>query len=266
MKTFTFRGITRVIGTVKQPSDLDVAEMRLKGWFHELLGIKDVAAQGPTPPASVDYITPAKAALATMLANDRLGDCVIAEDLHLAAMRAAVAGAPWEPTDDQAISTYSAVTGYTPSDPSTDQGTDPLAMVRWRLANPYPDGTKLLDARLVDGSSLLGTQQAVWLATGCLGWASLPDACESEEGAGDIWDAAGPPNPDNGHGFGLCCYVTVGGQVRFRITTWGEEIDCTPAFVAKYMVQSAGGGLLALIDSRSTNATVLDALDSEATA
>lgn len=261
-KTFRFRGVDRVVGTVKQPSELDLAELAVKGFFHRLLGIRDaVAQQGPPPPDAVDNWTKAEAALSTMLLNDKLGDCVCAADLHLASMRAANAGVLWTPIDSQALSLYETVAGYDPTNPATDAGTDPMALVRYRLGNAYPDGATLRDARLVDTCNVVAVKQALWLATGCLAWASLPDAWESEEGDGDVWDVAGDPNPNNGHCIGLVCY-----DDHILVSTWGEQVKLTFAAAAKYLTQSAGGGCLALVDSRCANQTIITALDAEAAA
>lgn len=71
-----------------------------------------------------------------MLGNDTVGDCVIAYMLHQIKIWWSIAHAG-EPlpdfTDEQAIQLYSAITGYNPADPSTDQGTDPdTALAYWQ--------------------------------------------------------------------------------------------------------------------------------------
>ena len=285
MKSFLHKGVGRIVGAVKQPSEADLLLLKAKGWFHELFDV-----QRPTAPTSVDYITPALPALSTMLGNgpdpanppacpNGVGDCVIAEDLHLAAMRACNAGAPWVPTTAQALAEYSAVTGFVATDPTTDQGTDPMALVTYRKAgNAYPDGSKLLDARLVEADNKPALQLAIWLAVGCFAWASLPDEWESQEDGGDVWDVAGAPNPNNGHGFGLASYD----ENFLYLAEWGEAnppVKMTYAAAAKYLVTSAGGGVLALLDDDMVNrvtglcpagmnlatlTTTLDGLDAEA--
>jgi hypothetical protein len=68
-----------------------------------------------------------------MLANDTIGDCVIAMMLHSIEDFHLDAGTPVPAfTDQDAISVYSAITGYVPGDPSTDKGTDEgQAMQYW---------------------------------------------------------------------------------------------------------------------------------------
>jgi hypothetical protein len=262
MKTFKHRGKTRVVGTVKHPSKEALEEQAKKGTFGD-------AAILPAPPISTNYIENAQAGLCTMLGNGPdstlpvvdgvqippVGDCFVAMDLHLASERAGNAGNPFTPTTAEAIQTYSAVTGYVPGDQSTDQGTNPLAMIAYRKAgNAYPDGSVLVDAINVDATNRTQLQTAIWLAVGCMAWASLPDEWESEENGGSVWDVAGPPNPENGHGFGLGDFD----QDYIYLVEWAEDelsesgsapIKMTYAAAAKYLVPSAGGGVLAPIDS-----------------
>lgn len=58
-----------------------------------------------------------------MLMNDELGDCEIARQLHSVMLWNAAAGHQVAFTDNEAVRVYSAVTGYDPRDPNTDQGT-----------------------------------------------------------------------------------------------------------------------------------------------
>lgn len=80
---------------------------------------------------------------ASMLGNDQVGDCVIAAMLHYVMAARASVGNPVTFTTQQALDLYSAITGYDPADPSTDQGTawtDALAY--WQMTGCY--GHKIL--------------------------------------------------------------------------------------------------------------------------
>ena len=65
-----------------------------------------------------------------VLSNDTIGDCVIAAAMHYAQVETANTGNPLTPSAPLAIQTYSAITGYDPSQTDangnnpTDQGTD----------------------------------------------------------------------------------------------------------------------------------------------
>lgn len=261
MKTFKFRGVDRIVGNVKQPSLEGQAIQAAKGFFHELFSYENPRhAMSAMNPSVVDYLTASKASCETMLGNGPdatlppgigpVGDCVIAADLHGCGSRASNAGKLFVPATVDALAAYGAITGWSATDPSTDQGTDPLALVAWRLAgNAYPDGSALLDAINVDARNDRAIRQAIWLATGCLAWASLPDAWESLEDAGDTWDVAGDPVPSNGHGFWLLDYNLIGP----RVVTWGEIVQLTWRAAEKYLLPSAGGGCLALLDADSVS-------------
>lgn len=263
-RVLTVRGIERRVGTIRQPSEADRLWLAAKGFLHHWLARvapEAHAAGALVAPATLDLITPCAAQVATMLANgpdpsnpptcpNGVGDCMIAEDIHLAAIRATLAGAPWVPQTADALSTYSAVTGYDPANPNTDQGTDPTALLRYREGGaPYPDGSKLVAAFNVDATDWAAYTQALWLADGLLQWASLPDGVESEENGGDVWDVCGDPDDANGHGFGAGGYDADAAD----LVEWGmvPPIRATRAFVAKYLVPSAGGGCVALIGSNA---------------
>src|SRR5882672_5425867 len=68
-----------------------------------------------------------------MLANDRISCCVLSGAPHETMLWNAWAGEPIPQfTDENVISDYSAVTGYDPNDPSTDNGTDMQVAAAYR--------------------------------------------------------------------------------------------------------------------------------------
>src|SRR6266851_10034289 len=74
-----------------------------------------------------------------MLANDKLGCCVIAGCAHLEMNWRAIAAQPYPffATDDQIIADYSAVTGYIVGDSSTDNGTNMLDAMHYGLRKGF---------------------------------------------------------------------------------------------------------------------------------
>ena len=92
----------------------------------------------PTAPDAVDYTPAVDAAIAAaglpdwgMLKNDTLGICAVAAADHIDMVWTANAGDFAQPTDADAVQVYEEVTGYNPNDPSTDQGTDPLELLKY---------------------------------------------------------------------------------------------------------------------------------------
>jgi len=82
-----------------------------------------------------------------MLGNDAVGDCTIAGRYHIRMNMQAVAnaGTLLIVTDQQALADYSAITGYNPADPSTDQGANMTDVLAW-----YKDKYVTLDVQNVE--------------------------------------------------------------------------------------------------------------------
>ena len=99
----------------KAPSRL-MTTLSLGDYLDKATSWPQVAAQG------WEY-TPAPIAL-DILGNDTAGDCVIAAAMHYAQVETANTGNPLTPNAALTLATYSAITGYDPNDPNTDQGTD----------------------------------------------------------------------------------------------------------------------------------------------
>lgn len=76
-----------------------------------------------------------------MLANDRLGCCVISGAGHEVMLWNAEAATPVSITDASTIKNYELFTGYNPSDPDSDQGTDMSAAAARRRKTGLVDAT-----------------------------------------------------------------------------------------------------------------------------
>ena len=173
-----------------------------------------------------------------MLANDEIGDCVIAmmlhsiEDFHLDA-----ATPPPAFTDADAIRIYSAITGYNPKDPSSDQGTDESAAMRyWEHPGlkTTGDGTHTIVATVaVDASNLnecrIAIDEFVDLQIGI----ALPISAQGQKewtvvGDGKTGDSA--PGSWGGHGIPYREYDAD----TFKCVTWGAELLLTVPFHQDY--------------------------------
>ena len=76
----------------------------------------------PTPPSGIDYSVAAQSCLSQVMGNDTVGDCTCAGAGHALGLWTGNAGDLVTLTREQVLAMYSAITGYNPSDPSTDQG------------------------------------------------------------------------------------------------------------------------------------------------
>jgi hypothetical protein len=208
----------------------------------------------PPPPQSADYSETATTALAEMYDNDTLGDCVIAGMAHVVGvLTGGASGQPFIYTDQQIIDLYSAIGGYDPNDPSTDQGCDEQTALNYWQDNGAPAGEHEIAGWLtVDPTDPTEYRNALYLFENLYFGFELPDEWvnPAPSSSGFIWDVAGSPDPNNGH-----CVVGVGYNTQgVTISTWGMTGLLTDAAIAKYTAASAGGQLYTVISQDAISA------------
>jgi hypothetical protein len=197
------------------------------------------------PPSSVDYSGPAATSLANILGNDALGDCVIAAGYHIVGVETGNAGKVWTPTMPQVLADYGAIGGYVPGDPSTDQGSDPVAALNYWTEHGFGNGTKLVGSLAVDPSNRLEVMVALYLFENLFIGFELPNAWVNPfpSDSGFMWDTAGDPNPNQGHQVMSTGYGAAGPT----IDSWGLLGTLTWAALGKYCALSAGGDCSVLL-------------------
>jgi len=174
-----------------------------------------------------------------MLGNDRYGDCVFAGAAHETMMWNKLRGGV-----DVAMSTqnvlkdYSDVTGFDPSDPSTDQGTYMLDALKYRQKTGIRDahGNRHLITAYVElePGNFDQAIQACYVF-GAVGIGILvPDTIWDQWDNGEYWDVVDPnASIDGGH------YVPgVGSRnsaARITIVTWGRRWQMTKRFYETYV-------------------------------
>ena len=120
----------------------------------------------PVPPEACGYTKLAQPETHQMYGNDIYGDCVEAAVAHLIGIFGAQNQARWIFSPEQIIEIYSAMGGYVPGDPSTDNGTDiGTALSIWQKPGvPGPGGTHLIQGSLaVDATNPEEYRTALWL-------------------------------------------------------------------------------------------------------
>lgn len=168
-----------------------------------------------------------------MLGNDTVGDCVIAKTLHQIMAWAAVAhaGSPVDFTAQQAIDLYSAVTGYNPSDPSTDQGTDPLAMLQyWKANGVY--GHKIEGGVGLDISNLDALKAAIYVFGGIELDINVPSYVLNVPAGGSWSNVGGDQSILGGHSILAVGY----GSEGFRIASWGTTYTANLDFWSQFLI------------------------------
>jgi hypothetical protein len=198
-----------------------------------------------TPPESCDYTSKATSALTNVYLNDQLGDCVIAGGYHVVGVETGNAGNIFIATDKQITEDYSAIGGYVPGNPSTDQGCDEQTALNYWTQKGFANGTKLLGWLAVDATDKQQVMSAMYLFENLYFGIELPDAWINPFPSGDgfTWDVSGNPDPNNGHCIMGVGYTTSG----VHIDTWGMIGTLTWNAISKYCSTNGQGELYVML-------------------
>jgi len=193
------------------------------------LRLRDYLVTLPTPPAEFGH----DGLVATdwgMLGNDRVGDCVLAGGAHETMLWTAEGGAPASFNDAGVLADYSAITGYNPADPSTDQGTDMQQAAAYRRATGLIDAAgnrHKVAAYLAITAGDLNEHLVAAYVFGAVGVGiTFPDSAMAQFNAGQPWDVVAGSTIEGGHYVPLV--ASRGGLLQF--VTWGKLQAATPAF------------------------------------
>jgi hypothetical protein len=193
----------------------------------------------PMAPPLVDWAS--KVPEYGMLANDKLGCCVIAGMLHLAMQERAAAGLPVVvPSDDDVIEMYSAVGGYVAGDPATDCGCNMLdALNYWRQQGLTFGGathkiTAFAAVKLREPAELAS---ALWLFGGTLDGYALPASVQGASAwkapAGKLRGRTAP-----GSWGGHCVEDPYDKGGALGVITWGAKMPVDAGFRDAYCDES----------------------------
>src|SRR6185312_5832457 len=186
-----------------------------------------LASELPAPLLCVDWTKPLPADLGEMR-NDQIGDCAEAGPGHLIQTWTGNRGDMLTVSDEAIVAAYSAITGYNPSDPATDQGSVLLDVLNfWRQTGI--GGHRIGAYAAVNHTDVNEIKIACDLFGGLLTGVALPTTAQGEIGA--TWqDTSGEPGSWGGHCMALVGYDADG----LTFITWGKRQRATWAWWAKY--------------------------------
>jgi hypothetical protein len=198
----------------------------------------------PTPPTSCDYSSLALSSLRDIMGNDQFGDCVLASANHVQGVVTGNAGALVQAALTEILAQYTAITGFDPNNPATDQGTDEVTALNWYCAHGFANGVKPLGWIYVDGSNQVEVRTAIDLFEHLIICAGLPDPWVTPfpNGDGFNWDAANP-NPSNGHSFMAFGFDSSG----VKIDTWALFGHLTYGALNAACTTATGGGCYVIL-------------------
>jgi hypothetical protein len=188
---------------------------------------------GAPPAQSNDYYSPVERQVGGsggwgMLGNDQWGDCVEADEGHYLMLRTANAGTMVVPTADQVLALYSAETGFNPSDPNTDQGTNEASDCAFMVSTGFLDH-KAAATGPIDYTNLNNMRWAIQLFGACKIGFNIQQAQVDQFNSGNDWGYVSGSQTVGGHDVPLVAYYTDG---SFDAISWGRRVHCAPSFVA----------------------------------
>lgn len=210
----------------KTPARKDSVSFKLKNYLTTL----------PTPPSTFGHQS--LVSIWGMLGNDRYGDCVWAGAGHETILWNKEANKVIDFSDNSVLSDYSAVTGFNPNNPVSDQGTDMQVAASYRRKTGVLDSANnrhQVDAYLaITPKSVAEHKLAIYLFSAVGIGFEFPDYAMDEFKAGQTWHLKTGGQIDGGH------YVpAIGYNSRYVfVVTWGKVQRMTWGFFKKYNDES----------------------------
>lgn len=184
------------------------------------------------PPAR-DWTHPDHAPQWRMFRNDEIGDCTVASRAHLLQCEAVNAGRSISITDDDVASAYSAVTGYDPDRPETDQGAQMIDVLKF-MRQVGLAGTTIGAFAAVETGSRIQVETAINAFGGLWAGIDLPISAQTQT----VWDVAPPDRRDASHdrnSWGGHAVAVIGYQrTGLTFVTWGAIKTMTWEFLMSY--------------------------------
>ena len=164
------------------------------------------------------------------LGNDTVGDCTCAAAGHLEMLWTSQASTEYIPSTADVLAAYSAITGYNPADPSTDQGANMLDVLNfWRNAGIA--GHKIKAYAAVNPANVPQIKSSVALFGGLYAGVNLPQSAIDATMAGQPWTNVNDNNIAGGHAIPIVSY----NLTSLTCITGGQKQIMTWAWLAKYM-------------------------------
>ena len=169
-----------------------------------------------------------------MLANDSLGDCVIAGAMHAAMLWTTEGGKPAAFTPANAISDYSAACGYIPGKPSSDQGCYVRNVLDYQRTVGMVDSSgirhKIGAFLALDLANLTEVLEAIYLFSVVKIGFNFPSSAMSQFNSGQPWTVVPGSTIQGGHDVEIIGYDAD----WLYVITWGKVQKMSFEFFKTY--------------------------------
>jgi hypothetical protein len=174
-----------------------------------------------------------------MMANDVLSDCTCAAFYHAIQLWSSLTSTEDTEPDSNVIALYSAVTGYNPADPSTDNGANMQDVLTYLYNTGAPVGiglrNKIQAFVEIDPTNIQDLQRTIYDSGVAYIGVNLPTSAMS---GNSIWDIGGDQTIEGGHCISLVGYDT--NAHTFKLISWGQFYTATEAFINKFCEEAYG--------------------------
>lgn len=207
----------------KAPPKVDARTLKLASYLDHV--------QLPPIPASTGWAGNVAQGAWDTLGNDQYGDCVEAGALHIINVWRTARGEAKSPfTEQDALSVYTAITGFNPNDPSTDNGTVMLDMLNyWRQTGL--NGSHIGAYVQVDPHNKQEVDAAIYLFGSLYIGFQFPDTAMQQFQSGAWWDVRPGASIIGGH----CVPVPDYTSAWYWCITWGRLFPLSKAFFDTYV-------------------------------
>lgn len=176
-------------------------------------------------PVQAHWGTPAKPY--QMLGNDNYGDCAEAAQGHIEQIWAHDSGSGnYQPTETETLDAYSAITGFNPANPSSDQGTVLLDALNYWTKTGFPGAANKAQAFMqVNPQSLAEVEESVYYYGGTYIGLQLPMTAQDQ--VGSCWTVGTGAGAAAGSWGGHCVPISGYDGSHLWCVTWGalQEMD-----------------------------------------
>lgn len=185
----------------------------------------------PPPPSAADWTGPIGNGWG-MMKNDVLGDCTCAAAGHLIQLWTTQAAPPGIVVpDEDVVAFYSQVSGYTPSDPSTDEGAVEIEVLNsWRNLGVPNVGHKIAAYAAVNLRNPDEVRQTINLFGGIYLGVALPISAQNQA----TWDLVSGATAQAGSWGGHAVPAMAYDEKGLTVITWGAKLKMSWAFLAAY--------------------------------